>query len=104
ARLGADVCYTLDGAGANDIDAETFSADLAIVHFRGVNIHPSIGKDKLVNAIRAAGEFLTRLPAELSPERTADREGFVHPYVISGGVAEVDLRVLLRDFDTQQLE
>ena len=104
AQLGATVCYTLDGRGADEIDVETFSADLAIVTVRGVNIHPSIGKGKMVNAIRVASEFVARLPrTELSPESTDGREGFLHPYVEGGGVAEVTLRILLRDFDTQNL-
>ena len=103
-RLGADVCYTLDGQGANEIDYETFSADLAIVTFRGINIHPSIAKDEMVNAIRATGDFINRLPKdELAPEVTCEREGFIHPYQIGGGVAEVTLKVLLRDFDTDAL-
>ena len=104
AQLGATVCYTLDGRGADEIDVETFSADLAIVTVRGVNIHPSIGKGKMVNAIRVASEFIARLPrTELSPESTDGREGFLHPYVAGGGVAEVTLRILLRDFDTHNL-
>ena len=102
-KLGATACYTLDGGGANDIDVETFSADMAIVTVTGVNIHPSIGKDRLVNAVRAAADFLERLPKDLSPERTDDREGFVHPYHVEGGVAEVTIRLILRDFDTPRL-
>jgi tripeptide aminopeptidase len=43
------------------------------------------------------------LPAELSPECTDGRQGFLHPYTIDGGVAEVKLRVLIRDFDTANL-
>jgi tripeptide aminopeptidase len=102
--LGAHVAYTLDGAGAGEIDTETFSADLAVVTVRGVNIHPSIGKGRMVNALRLAGMFLDRLPRQvLSPETTAEREGFLHPYRIEGGVAEVTMRVLLRDFDTPRL-
>jgi tripeptide aminopeptidase len=103
--LQAVAGYTLDGPGVNQIDVETFSADLATVTVRGVNLHPSIGKDRMVNALRAAGRFLARLPRDtLAPESTQGREGFVHPYHISGGVAEVVLKVLLRDFETAQLE
>ncbi len=103
-RLGAAVCYTLDGQGADEIDTETFSADLALVTVRGVNIHPSIAKDRMVNAIRAASDFVARLPRDvLCPERTADREGFLHPYQLAGGVAEVSLKILLRDFETANL-
>jgi tripeptide aminopeptidase len=103
--LGADVAYTLDGGGVGEIDVETFSADLAVVTIQGINIHPSIGKGRMINAVRLAGMFLERLPRRvLSPETTADREGFLHPYRIDGGVAEVVLRILLRDFETARLE
>ncbi len=103
-KLGAQACYTLDGAGANTLDVETFSADLAVVKIRGVNIHPSIAKGRMVNALRAAGTFLDRLPrTTLAPESSEGREGFLHPYVVQGGVAEVTIKVLLRDFDTANL-
>lgn len=103
-KLGALVGYTLDGGGTGEIDVETFSADLATVTIRGVNIHPSIGKGRMINAVRLAGLFLDRLPRQvLSPETTAEREGFLHPYRIEGGVGEVTIRVLLRDFDTAKL-
>jgi tripeptide aminopeptidase len=104
-ELQADVCYTLDGAGADMVDVETFSADLATVVVRGVNIHPSIAKGRMINALRAAGAFLARLPHHtLAPESSDRREGFLHPYTIEGGVAEVVIRVLLRDFDTPKLQ
>ncbi len=104
ARLNAVAAYTLDGSGVGEIDCETFSADLATVSVRGVNIHPSIAKGKMVNAVRVAAEFLSRLPrTTLSPETTTDRQGFLHPYRIEGGVAETVIRILLRDFDTRKL-
>jgi tripeptide aminopeptidase len=97
-------CYTLDGHGSSEIDVETFSADQAIVTVRGVNIHPSIAKGRMTNAVRAAAEFVGRLPRkELSPETTEGREGFLHAYEIGGGVAEVKMKVLLRDFDAARL-
>ena len=103
-KLGARVGYTLDGSGQGEIDGETFSADLAVVTVRGVNIHPAIGKGRMVNAVRLAGLLLDRLPRLcLSPETTADRDGFLHPYRIEGGVAETTIRILLRDFDTARL-
>jgi tripeptide aminopeptidase len=103
-KLGAEVGYTLDGLGEGEIEGETFSADKATVTITGVNIHPSIAKGKMVNAIRLAGLFLDRLPrATLSPETTEGREGFVHPYQIEGGVGQTTLHFLLRDFDTPKL-
>jgi tripeptide aminopeptidase len=104
AALNATAAYTLDGSGAGEIDVETFSADLATITIRGINIHPSIAKGRMVNAVRVASDFLQRLPRSyLSPETTSERKGFVHPYTIEGGVAEVVIRILLRDFEADQL-
>lgn len=104
AALGCAAGYTLDGDGRGAVDAETFSADLAVVGVRGINIHPSIGFGRMVNAVRIAAEFVSRLPQRrLSPETTKGREGFLHPYRIEGGVAEASVRILLRDFDTPVL-
>jgi tripeptide aminopeptidase len=103
-KLNATACYTFDGGGAGELDVETFSADQAVVTISGVNIHPSIGKGRLVNAIRGAGYFLAKLPPELSPECTEGREGFIHPYSIEGGVAKVVIKIILRDFDTAKLK
>jgi len=104
-QIGAEVCYTLDGEGVDTIDVETFSADRATVTIRGVNIHPSIAKGRMTNAVRAAADFVGRLPRDvLSPETTDQRQGFLHPYEIEGGVGEVCLHVLLRDFDAAKLD
>jgi len=103
-EIGAVVGYTLDGMGQGEIEAETFSADKALVTIRGVNIHPSIAKGRMVNSIRLAGLFLDRLPrTSLTPETTEGRLGFIHPYKIDGGVAETHLHLLLRDFITAKL-
>ena len=104
AELGADVAYTLDGAGTGEVEGETFSADKATITITGVNIHPSIAKGRMVNAVRLAGMFLERLPKYLlTPETTSGREGFLHPYVIEGGVPETKIHCLLRDFETPKL-
>ena len=102
--LGADVAYTLDGAGTGEVEGETFSADKATVTIRGVNIHPALAKGKMTNAVRLAGMFLDRLPTRvLAPEVTDGRDGFLHPYHITGGVPEAVVLILLRDFDTGKL-
>ena len=103
-KLGAHVAYTLDGAGRDEVDSETFSADGAKVTVRGINTHPSVGKGAMVNAVRILSTFLARLPtARLSPETTDGRDGFIHPYHIEGGVAEASARLILRDFETSHL-
>jgi tripeptide aminopeptidase len=104
-KLAAVCCYTLDGSAHDEIDIETFSADVAVVTITGVNIHPSIAKGRMVNAVRAAAKFVELLPREqLAPETTDGRQGFLHPYTIEGGVARTVVYTLLRDFDDAQLE
>ncbi len=102
--LDASVAYTLDGEGHGSIEAETFSADLATVTVQGYNIHPGLATGRMVNAIRIASEFISRLPWQrLSPETTSGREGFLHPYVLKGGCDSTQIKILLRSFDTPEL-
>jgi tripeptide aminopeptidase len=104
AQIGAVVAYTLDGMASGEIEDETFSADAATVTVTGINIHPSIAKGRMINAVRLAGMFLDRLPKRtMSPETTAGREGFLHPLTIEGGAGEVKIGFLLRSFDTPDL-
>jgi tripeptide aminopeptidase len=103
-KINAAAAYTLDGEGEGGIENETFSADLATVTVTGFNIHPGFGYEKMVNAIRYAGEFLARMPKELSPEMTKQRQPFVHPYVLEGGVDKASIKILLRSFETPDLE
>jgi tripeptide aminopeptidase len=103
-KLGVVCGYTLDSEGCGRIDSETFSADLAIVKVTGVNTHPSIGKGAMVNAVRILSDFISCMPTDrLSPETTDGRDGFLHPYQISGGVASASARIILRDFETATL-
>jgi tripeptide aminopeptidase len=102
-KINAVCAYTLDGEGAGELENETFSADMATVTVTGVNIHPGLAFGKMVNAIRLTGEFLEHLPKGLSPECTKDREPFMHPYIIEGGVPETKIRILLRSFVTDDL-
>lgn len=98
-QLAVDVGYTLDGEGLGGIDFETFSADAAALEIRGVSIHPGWAKGVMVNAVRLAGRFLSALPAEIAPERTAGRDGFIHPVEVSGNADRCTVRMILRDFE-----
>lgn len=104
AGLNAVCGYTLDGEGRGMIDFETFSADGATITVEGINTHPSEGKGKMVNSLRILSHFLAKLPEDhLSPETTDGRDGFIHPYVVEGGVAKAMAKIILRDFDTAKL-
>lgn len=104
-KLAATVAYTIDGGGAGQLDVETFSADAATVVFTGRNIHPAIAHHRMVNAARAAADFVARLPRDRdAPEVTEGRDGFIHPYSIDSAVGRGEVRLLLRSFETAELD
>jgi tripeptide aminopeptidase len=103
-KLGAQFGYTLDGGEAGSLEDETFSADGATIIIHGVIAHPGYAKDKLVNAIKIAGEVLDALPKqEWSPERTEGRQGFVHPVAVNGIAEKATIGFIVRDFITDKL-
>ena len=103
-RFGARCAYTLDGSELGELQDETFSAVEAIVRIQGVDVHPGQATGKLVNALRLAAQVVAALPSEtLTPETTADREGFIHPYELSGTAARAEIRLIVRDFDEDLL-
>lgn len=102
--LQADFGYTFDGAKPGEIEYESFSADGAVVTVRGVSAHPGFAKGKLVNALHLASKIVMTLPhATMTPETTAEREGFIHVYQMSGGSSEAKVKFILRDFERDGL-
>lgn len=102
--LKADFAYTLDGAERGEIVYETFSADKADVSIQGVSIHPGQAKDQMVNALHRAAKIIDTLPhVTRTPETTADREGFIHIYQMSGTSAAANLSFIIRDFEREGL-
>ncbi|HSD78127.1 MAG TPA: peptidase T [Solirubrobacteraceae bacterium] len=105
ARFGADLAYTVDGSSLGQLQDETFSAVEARLTFHGVDVHSGYATGKLVNAAKLAGRFLAALPADgLAPETTSGREGFIHPYEVTGGPARTEVRAIVRDFDDALLD
>ena len=103
-KFGADYAYTIDGETLGEIEDETFCADTVHLTVKGVNVHPGYAKNKLVNAIKIASRIIDQLPKDrLSPETTEKREGYVHPYVINGGIEETTVKILIRDFTVDGL-
>lgn len=100
-KFKADFAYTVDGEKLGEVENETFNAALAVFTVTGVNVHPGYAKDKLVNAIRIVAGIVGELNEEPAPETTEKREGYLHPYVLEGGVEEASLKILLRDFETE---
>lgn len=103
-RFGAAFAYTLDGSELGELQDETFAAFELTATISGIDVHPGQATGRLVNALRIAAQILTALPSDgLTPETTAGREGFIHPYSLTGSASCAQLRAIARDFDEQRL-
>ena len=103
-RFGAACAYTLDGSKLGELQDETFTGSEVLITIRGVETHPGFATGKMVNASRLAGEVLTALPADLTPEATSDRQGFIHVVEVNATVGKAVIRTIVRDFDDDLLE
>jgi tripeptide aminopeptidase len=104
-RFGAVCAYTLDGSQPGELQDETFSGIEIVLTIDGVDVHPGWATGKLVNAAKLAGRVLAALPADrLSPEMSADREGFVHPYDVVASSGRAVVKLIARDFDDELLQ
>jgi tripeptide aminopeptidase len=101
--FGAACAYTLDGSELGEFTDETFTAASADLVIHGVDVHPGFATGKLVSAARLAGRVLAALPAELTPEATSEREGFIHVYSVAATAGKATIRTIVRDFDDELL-
>ena len=98
-EVKADYGYTVDGERLGEIEDETFCADSVELRLKGINVHPGMAKNKLVNAVKVAAAVIAELPGNAqSPETTEKRQGYLHPHQVSGNVEEVLIKFLIRDF------
>src|SRR4051794_5852573 len=102
-KFGARCAYTMDGSERGELQSESFTAAGVDVTIKGVDIHPGFAHGVMVDALRLAGEVLAALPDDEAPETTEGRDGFIHPFEISGGVAEAKIRFIVRDFEDDLL-
>ena len=104
-KLNADYGYTLDGGVLGSLEDESFSADAVKIKIEGISAHPGYAKGKMVNSLKVAAEFVASLPKDSwSPETTKDREGFVHPVAINGGMEQTTVNFIIRDHITTKLK
>jgi len=103
-EIKADYGYTIDGEKLGEIEDETFCADTLELDITGIMVHPGYAKDKMINAIKIASEIIDHFPKNgLAPETTEKREGYIHPFTISGGGEKTSVKILLRDFEESGL-
>ncbi|MBF0502346.1 MAG: peptidase T [Candidatus Riflebacteria bacterium] len=101
--VGAKYAYTVDGEQEGELNDETFNAAGAVVTFKGVSAHPGFAKGLMINSLYAAAHFIAGFPENQRPETTEKREGYLHPYELRGCEELTTLKVLLRDFDEDEL-
>jgi tripeptide aminopeptidase len=102
--FGATFAYTVDGETIGEINDETWSARQATVTFTGKSTHPGTAKGVMINSIYAFADLLTTLPADMLPESTEGRVGFIHPYLGTADVEQSTIKIILRDFDMSGLD
>lgn len=104
-RFGASCAYTIDGSELGELQDESFSALEATIDVRGIEVHPGHATGKMVNALRLAAMIVAALPSDtLTPETTEGRAGFIHPYEMTGTVAQARISAIIRDFDEERLQ
>ena len=103
-KFGCEWAYTMDGGEVGELEFENFNAAAAKIIVKGRNVHPGYAKNKMVNAIRVANEFMTLLPGNETPECTDGYEGFYHVVGIEGSVEEATISYIIRDHDRTKFE
>lgn len=103
-KFNADFAYTMDGGAIGELEYENFNAASAKVTIYGRNVHPGYAKNKMINSMLIAKEFIGMMPEDETPAATEGYEGFYHLVSMSGGVEETQLSYIIRDFDAEKFE
>ena len=101
--FGADIAYTVDGGELGEFEIENFNATNGNIEIKGYGTHPGKAFGKMINAVRYVDEVIALFPKDEGPETTKEREGYYHPYEISGDENSVKIKLLIRDFDEEGL-
>ncbi len=103
-KLGAKYGYTMDGESLGHLENETFSADGVSILIKGVPTHPGFAKGKMEHSVKIAAEIISRIPKDKTPETTEQKQPFMHPVAINGGLEQVEIKFIIRAFDTITLK
>lgn len=103
-KFGADFAYTVDGGEIGELEYENFNAASLKVTIKGRNIHPGNAKNKMINSLLIAHEFVTMMPAYETPATTEGYEGFYHLTDMSGDIEETKFAMIIRDHDMEKFQ
>lgn len=103
-RFGCEWAYTMDGGEVGELEFENFNAASAKVIIKGRNVHPGYAKDKMINSLRVANEFVSLQPTDEVPECTDGYQGFYHLIGMTGEVEQTTISYIIRDHDRAKFE
>ncbi len=103
-KFGADWAYTMDGGYEGELEYENFNAASARITIKGLNVHPGMAKNKMINSILVANKLASLLPQSETPATTEGYEGFYHIVGIEGTVEQTTLTYIIRDHDRERFE
>lgn len=103
-KFGAEWAYTMDGSQIGELEYENFNAASAKVTIAGKIVHPGYAKDKMINSMLIATDYIASLPLDETPEKTEDYQGFFHLHDMTGNVEKTVLEYIIRDHDFDVFE
>jgi tripeptide aminopeptidase len=103
-KFGAEWAYTMDGSVVGELEFENFNAAGAKVKINGKSVHPGYAKNKMINSMLIAADFIKAFPADETPETTEGYEGFYHLHNMKGDVELTELNYIIRDHDRKKFE
>ncbi|MET4694924.1 peptidase T [Endozoicomonas lisbonensis] len=103
-QFGAEFAYTIDGGPVGELQFENFNAAQAQITVHGKSVHPGHSKNKMVNAMLIAAEFIDSMPKDETPATTDEYQGFFHLNSMDSSISETFMHWLIRDFDKDGLE
>ncbi len=104
AKFGADWAYTMDGSQVGELEYENFNAAGAKVVITGKIVHPGYAKNKMINSMTIAADFIKAMPEKEVPEHTDGYEGFFHLHTMKGDVEKTELYYIIRDHDMKKFK
>lgn len=103
-KFGCDWAYTMDGSQIGELEYENFNAAGAKIIFKGKSVHPGYAKDKMINSMLIANDFINELPKDEIPQKTKGYQGFFHIHHLTGSIEETVLELIIRDHSKKKFE
>lgn len=103
-KFGADYAYTIDGGEIGELEYENFNAASAQIYIQGLDIHPGMAKEKMINSQLIGMEIERQLPLVEKPEYTEGYEGFFLLTHFQGGIEHTVMQYIIRDHDKKLFE